>query len=326
MVIVFGSINLDLVFRVPALPRPGETVAGPAYQCLPGGKGANQALAAARAGSVVVMAGAVGRDAFADLATAPLREAGVDLERLLACDAPTGCAAVCIDDAAENLIVVASGANALADQAGIEATLLGPGSVVVIQHEVPVPQSAALARRARAAGARVVWNAAPALPLDTATLACVDVLVVNRHEAETMASDLGVGGASPQQLACALSDRCGFDVVITCGAAGSVAANALTVCEVPALKVAAVDTTGAGDAFVGVFASALERGADRAEALSLASVASALTCLAVGAQSSLPIATQIQAARRRLAPLAVTNRASAPTGARRPGSAGPRPG
>ena len=301
MVIVFGSINLDLVFRVAELPGAGETVAGPSYQCLPGGKGANQALAAARAGSEVIMAGAVGNDAFAQLASASLRDAGVDIERLLVRDAPTGCAAVCVDDRAENLIVVASGANALAEQDCIEARLLTRSSVVVVQHEVPIAQSVALARRARAAGALVVWNAAPAQWIDPATLLTIDVLVMNTHEAGRLATDLGLHGETPLQTACALADRCGIEIVITCGAAGSVADNERQVWEIPALRVDAIDTTGAGDAFVGVLASAIERGMDRTEALALASVGSALTCLAAGAQSAVPAANQILAWRPRLA-------------------------
>lgn len=304
MVIVFGSINLDLVFRVPILPGPGQTVSGPDYLCVPGGKGANQALAAARAGSEVVLVGAVGDDSFASIATHLLREGGVDLSRVLTNEAPTGCAAVCVDAHAENQIVVASGANAFAKQSGVDDTLLVRSNVLVLQNEVPTEENLQLARRARARGTRVLWNAAPAKDLAPDALGSIDLLIVNADEASWLASTLGMTVDTPSRVARALSNRCGPTVVVTCGSLGSVAATNDVDFEIPCLAVQAVDSTGAGDAFVGVLASAIDRGVEFAEALAQASVAGALACQAPGAQSALPTAAAIHASRPRLGPIA----------------------
>ena len=164
-VLVFGSVNADLVFAVPELPAPGRTVLGEAYRALPGGKGANQAVAAARDGARVALAGAVGRDPLADVALSASRAAGVDLSRVAAVDAPTGCAAICVDPAGWNQIAVAAGANALARAAQVEDAALGPGVLLLLQMEVPPAETAGLVARARSRGARVALNLAPAGPL-----------------------------------------------------------------------------------------------------------------------------------------------------------------
>ena len=308
MVVVFGSINLDLVFRVPVLPRPGQTVSGPSYACLPGGKGANQALAAARAGSSVVMAGAVGGDPFGRMAIESLRLGGVDLSRVAVCEAPTGCAAVCVDDHAENQIVVASGANAYASERSVETDLLSAESVLLLQNEVSLEQSEKLAQRARARGARVVWNAAPVAPLTKQALQAIDVLVVNALEAHELASSLGIGRDAPIETAQALAEYCGCEVVVTCGSSGSIAVTHAGLWEIPSLQVQAADTTGAGDAFVGVLASAMDRGLERAEAYAWASTAAAMACLGSGAQAALPTASAIAASRPRLGMIKVSSR------------------
>ncbi|HYZ60959.1 MAG TPA: PfkB family carbohydrate kinase, partial [Acetobacteraceae bacterium] len=191
MILVFGSINLDLIFAVDQLPAPGETVLGPGVALQPGGKGANQAVAAARDGAQVIMAGAVGRDALAPAAFALLREAGVDLHRVIEVDAATGCAAICTDRQGRNLIAVGSGANLLVRDAQVEDALLRPDTTLVLQMEVDPAQTASLIRRASAAGSRIVLNLAPAAPLDPAALRLVDILVVNEHEAAWLARHLG---------------------------------------------------------------------------------------------------------------------------------------
>src|SRR5216683_1781927 len=170
VILVFGSINIDLVVPVALLPRPGETVLGGDYALLPGGKGANQALAARRAGAAVMLAGAVGNDSFAALALENLRRDGVDLALVRHVERPTGVAAIMVaaDGArrGENLIAVASGANRDASAASILDAALGPDTIVVCQMEVPAIENWALLRRAHAAGARTVLNLAPAAPLD----------------------------------------------------------------------------------------------------------------------------------------------------------------
>ena len=165
MIVVFGSVNLDLIFRLPRIPAPGETILGPATDQEPGGKGANQALAAARDGARVVMAGAVGQDALADAALALLLQEGVDLTRLARVPASTGCAAIGVDPAGRNAIMVGSGANLHARADQVEDALLGPGTTLLLQMEVPVEENVALIARARARGVRIVLNLAPAAPL-----------------------------------------------------------------------------------------------------------------------------------------------------------------
>jgi ribokinase len=169
MILVFGSINIDLVFALPSLPRPGETVLGNGYRSVPGGKGANQAVAASRDGAKVSMVGRVGRDGFGEMMRASLREAGVDVSGVLDSDGPTGCAAVCVDGEGRNLIAVAGGANLLARAANIPEALLTPETTLLLQLEVPVPEVQAAARRAKAKGARVILNLGPALKLPLST-------------------------------------------------------------------------------------------------------------------------------------------------------------
>src|SRR6266542_3877719 len=170
MIIVFGSINLDLVATVERLPNAGETLAARSFAMSPGGKGANQALAARRAGSSVAMVGAVGRDAFADPALALLREDGVDVSHVRAVDAPTGVALIHVDAQGENAITVVAGANARASADWVPETVLDALTIVVMQLEVPLSEVDNLARRAHAAGSRAILNAAPARPLSAELL------------------------------------------------------------------------------------------------------------------------------------------------------------
>ncbi|HEX3536681.1 MAG TPA: ribokinase [Stellaceae bacterium] len=289
MILVFGSINIDVLMPVPHLPAPGETVLGGDYVLAPGGKGANQALAAHRAGAKVMMAGAVGGDGFAAAALELLERHGVDLGLVRRVSAPTGCATVLIGADGENLIAVASGANAAVRAADVPDALLGPATVLVCQMEVPPAETAALIRRARRRRARVMLNLAPALPLEPGLLADIDVLVANWGEAAT----LGQQEAAATRLRAAL--------VVTEGAAGATAylADGARI-VVPALAIEPVDTTGAGDAFVGVLAAALDQGLALAPALHRASAAAGLACLGRGAQPALPDRTAIDAALARL--------------------------
>ncbi|MBU6497442.1 MAG: ribokinase, partial [Rhodospirillales bacterium] len=183
MIVCFGSINLDLIFAVPRLPVAGQTVLGPTLHMEPGGKGANQAVAAARDGATVVFAGAVGRDALADDALGLLRAAGVDVSRVAAVDQATGAAAICVDPAGENLIAVASGANLAARAGQVEDALLGPQTTLLLQRETDPQETEVLIARARAAGCRIVLNLAPPGRLAAAALRALDVLVVNEDEA-----------------------------------------------------------------------------------------------------------------------------------------------
>jgi ribokinase len=289
-VLVFGSANADLVFPVPQLPAPGVTVLGEGVRSFPGGKGANQAVAAARDGARTAFAGCVGRDAFADVATAGLREAGVDLSRLLVVDQPTGCAAICVDPAGRNQIAVAPGANLAARAAQVEDAALHPGVVLLLQMEVPPAEIAALVARAKARGARVVLNLAPPGDLPEATLRAVDLLVLNEHEAAVLAGRLGCPPVAP-----ALHAVLGIGVAVTRGEAGSEAATAAGRVAVPAFTVTPVDTTGAGDCWCGVLCASLDRGLTLAEAMRRAAAAAALACTRPGAAAGMPTAAETDA-------------------------------
>ena len=290
MIVVFGSINVDLIVPVPHLPRPGETVLGGNYALLPGGKGANQALAARRAGADVVLAGAVGGDSFAGIALDLLRRANVDTRLVRIVEQPTGCAAIMVSSEAENMIAVAPGANSSTRSDQVPDELLGAGTTLVTQMEVPPSETALLIRRQRARGGYSLLNLAPALPVDTALLEEIDLVVANEGEAAAM-------GSSPNRLA----ERLRHGLVVTRGAAGAVALlREGTRIEVPALAIEPVDTTGAGDTFVGVLAAALDLGSTLETALRRASAAAGLACLARGAQTAMPDDAAIAAAVGRL--------------------------
>ena len=202
MIVDFGSLNVDLTIPVAKLPSPGETVLGPDYSTVPGGKGANQALAAARAGAKVHMAGRVGRDGMADIALAELRKAGVDLTHVETDDHPTGIAAICIDRAGQNMIIVASGANMSAVERQIPDALLGTGTIVMLQMEVWPAQNWALVARAASRGAKVLLNAAPAGPIPGIALASLDWLIVNENEAVAIGASFGSGALEIGRASC----------------------------------------------------------------------------------------------------------------------------
>jgi ribokinase len=292
MIVCFGSINLDLIFSVPHLPTAGETVLGPAMRIEPGGKGANQAVAAARDGANVVFAGAVGRDALAAQAVALLREAGVDLSRVPALDTSTGAAAICVDPHGGNQIAVASGANLQARAAQVEDAALGPSTTLLVQAETDLVETAALILRARHRGSPVVLNLAPASALAAEALRAVTVLVVNETEAAWLGGQLGTG-ADPVSLRRVLGE---VDVVVTMGGSGLEAATREGGLRLAVHPVVVVDTTAAGDCFCGVLAAALDRGASVHDAIRRANVAAALACSRPGSQASLPLRHETDAA------------------------------
>jgi ribokinase len=209
MILVFGSINIDLLVPVPGLPRPGETVLGGDYWLLPGGKGANQALAACRAGASVMMAGAVGKDAFAAAALDLLRRDGVDLALVRQVHRPTGLAAIMVGGSGENLIAVASGANVAVTSEIVPDDMLAPQRIVLCQMEVPAAETAGLIRRAARRGARSILNLAPAVPIEPSLFEDLDLLVANKAEAATLGGD-----------AAAIARRLRQGFVVTRGAAG----------------------------------------------------------------------------------------------------------
>ncbi|MEO0976339.1 MAG: ribokinase [Pseudomonadota bacterium] len=286
MITVFGSINLDLVVAVPYLPKAGQTVTGPDHQTFPGGKGANQALAARLAGAPVRMVGAIGQDAFGPLALTNMESAGVDLSAVRRLPGASGLAFIGIDAEGENQIIVASGANARVDANWLEGSL-SKADTLLLQGEVPVSQMQRAIERAVRSGTSVFWNPAPVPREDIlASLDAVETLVVNESEAEEIAARAGLtGGLDVFIDHFATGAR---RVVVTLGAKGVRAGFGGNSYQVGAPAIKAVDTTGAGDAFCGALAAALDAGTPFMRALKEGVAAGALACSATGAQSSAP--------------------------------------
>jgi ribokinase len=288
MIVVFGSINLDFIASLQTLPKPGETALGSTYITAPGGKGANQALAAARLGAKVKMIGAVGRDSVAVEALALLSEAGVDLTGIRDVEAPTGAAFIGVDDAGENLIMVASGANASVKADWLRGVGISEKDILLVQREVPEQELANAIGYAHAQGARVILNAAPAGPVPPELLLALDTLIVNEHEAGVVARGLGLAETDPENIARAIDATYGVPTIVTLGAAGAIGWTGGVRRPVAAPAITAVDTVGAGDCFCGAFAAAREAGFGFTGALARGVAAGSLACRIKGAQPSFP--------------------------------------
>ncbi|THV42506.1 ribokinase [Glycomyces buryatensis] len=303
-VVVLGSANLDLVYEVDRIPAPGETVLSRGFEAFPGGKGNNQAIAAARAGADVSFIVALGRDSAADRLAEQATGAGIHLLDRRA-GAPTGSAIIFVDRRGENSIVVNSGANAeLVDLTAAELRDIASAGVLVLQLETPIATVEAAVRAAKATDTAVVLNAAPSGAVPAELLGQIDILVVNEHEAAELAGE--PDGTGERSLLSVLTGH-GCAVIITLGADGAlVGVPGESPVRVAALKVDAKDTTGAGDAFVGAFAAALdraERSADLSalvEATEFATAAAALAVQRKGAVPSIPTLEEVRKFREAL--------------------------
>ncbi|MCR6493592.1 ribokinase [Cellulomonas sp. P24] len=308
-VVVVGSANADLVLDIDHRPAAGETILGSDLVTTPGGKGANQAVAAGRLGTDVAFVGCIGADAHGELLRASLTGAGVDLQGLRVVDAPTGSAIILVTPDGENSIIVSPSANrhltpALVDE--LRPVWAG-ATVLVAQLEIPLETVASMLPEAHASGTRVVLNAAPAAILPDEVLSVADPLVVNESEAAFLLAHAGTatphdGWAEPGEVATALLSLGPRSVVLTLGAAGAVlvergivlgddgarSATSPDVVRIPGHTVAVVDTTGAGDAFVGALAAHLSEGVDLPEAVRRANDVAAVAVTRRGAQESYP--------------------------------------
>jgi ribokinase len=293
-VTVVGSINMDLVVRVPRFPIAGETILGGVFQTIPGGKGANQAVAARRLGAEVAMIGRVGDDAFGSVLRQTLVQEGISTERLtVAAVQATGVALITVEDSGENTIIVVPGANGQITTADIDAahSLIAGADILLMQLEIPLQVAEYAAELAHAGGVTLILNAAPAQPLPPALLAQVDYLVVNEVEASLLA---GTVAAHPADAARALQALGAQAVVVTLGAEGSLLVSRDgTSVSAPQFTVRAVDTTAAGDAFAGAFAVALASGMPPDQALRWGNAAGALAVTRAGAQPSLPARLEV---------------------------------
>jgi len=287
MILIAGSANLDFVVRATHIPGPGETVLGQNFQTYPGGKGANQAVACARAGGADThMLLCVGQDAYAAPLLASLNAAHVRLKTIKALDQPTGCAFICVADNAENAITVAPGANHCLQPEHLPD--LGGMSHLLMQLEIPLTTVTAYAQAAKAQGVQVVLNAAPAQPLPAALLDAVDLLIVNEGELRALVP-------RPASVIDNLRQLQVPQVVVTLGSRGCVARQGQQFVLQTGFEVSAVDTTGAGDTFCGSLVAALSQGLALTDALRQASAAAALACTQRGAQASVPDAAAVAA-------------------------------
>ncbi|MRH28447.1 ribokinase [Microbacterium sp. SYP-A9085] len=288
-VTVVGSINVDEIVVVPRHPEPGETLLATSSALAPGGKGANQAVAAARLGADVHMVGALGDDDRAAVALSLLADAGVDLAGVSRADAPTGIARITVDAGGENTIIVIPGANARVDAAFVAAheQAIAAAAVVVLQGEIPATGSA---RAAELATGRVLLNLAPVVEMPDAVLRTADPLVVNVHEARLLLTAWGDDGGDPDDgEAAGRLRRHGIrSVVLTRGEHGAVCVDAAGVTSISSPRVAAVDTSGAGDAFVGALAARLAAGDDLRTAAAFAVRVGAFAVRGAGTQPSYP--------------------------------------
>jgi len=296
-IVVVGSLNMDLVVRMPQIPKPGETLLGGVFKTFPGGKGANQAVAAARLGSHVTMVGCVGKDSFGKELQAALEAEGIDTTHILVHPrAATGVALIQVDARGQNSIAVASGANFQLTSRDVEKALaaIGQFDVVVMPLETPLETIYTAARIGSRRGAKVVLNPAPAQIMEKEILELVDVLLPNEHEIALMTGLTVKSIADVNQAALKLFQAGVKNLIVTLGERGSVVFTGEEQgLLIPACQVQAVDTTAAGDCFVGALGVALGEGQSLQTAAEFASAAAALSVTREGAQPSLPHRDQV---------------------------------
>ncbi len=297
-IIVFGSLNMDLVAQVPQLPQPGQTLLGSRFVTVPGGKGANQAVAAARLDAPTMMVGRVGDDAFGTALCKSLQASNVSTEGVLAADGPSGVALINVDETGENQIVVVPGANGKVDVSDVDRLpLVAESSILLMQFEIPLMAVQTAAERAVAHGANhtVIVDPAPArteLPMGFYGL--VDILTPNQIEASQLTGIKVKSIPTAMAAAQVLRQRGTSTVIVKLGSQGAVVASESAVFHLPAFMVQAVDTVAAGDAFNGGLAVALSEGKSLRSAVEWASAVAALSVMKTGAQSSMPTREQVE--------------------------------
>ncbi|HMP40288.1 MAG TPA: ribokinase [Roseiflexaceae bacterium] len=294
-ILVFGSINMDLVTRTPRLPAAGETLIGHTFFTAPGGKGANQAVVCARLGAPTDMVGRIGDDVFAESLRTSLQTYGVDTRFVTVAPGPSGLAAIAVSDAAENTIIVIAGANNHVGEADIArmTPALAQARVLLLQLEVPLAAVIAAAAAAREHGVLVVLDPAPAQELPAELYRLVDIITPNETEAALLTGVMPGDDTAAVQAAHILLERGVRHAVIKLGARGALLANADGTHIIPAFSVTAVDTVAAGDAFNGGLAVGLDAGLPLTEALRLAAATGALAVTKEGAQQAMPTRAEV---------------------------------
>ena len=297
-VVVIGSLNMDLVTRAPRLPRGGETLIGHSFATVSGGKGANQAVAAARLGAQVSMVGCVGNDDYGVQLRDALLAEQINCQAVSVVEDSSGVALIVVDDNSQNAIVIVAGANGLMTPGVVDRfdAVLQAADVIICQLEIPDATVGHALKRGRELGKTVILNPAPASrPLPSDWFASIDYLIPNESEAAAL-SGLPVDSLeSAEKAAARLISMGAGNVIVTLGAQGALFSNGAGYQHFPAPKVKAVDTTAAGDTFVGGFAAALAAGNTEVEAIRFGQIAAALSVTRAGAQPSIPTSTEVQA-------------------------------
>ena len=287
-ILVVGSLNADLVVRTPRFPQPGETISGEDLQVIPGGKGSNQAVAAARLGTGVSMLGRVGKDNFGDYLLENLKTNKVDAKLVQRDEASTGTAVIIVDSNGQNSIVLSAGANGKVSSADVDAASFSDYKLLLLQLEIPIPAVLSAAKRAHEKGLRVILNPAPAKQLPEELLALADFLIPNETELNLLTGLPVHDLTSAEQAARTLLERGVKNVIVTLGSKGALIVTNEQVSPIESFKVDVVDTTAAGDAFIGGFATALLQDKLLEESVRYGCACGALAATKFGAQPSLP--------------------------------------
>jgi len=292
-ILAVGSLNADLVVRAPRFPQPGETISGDDLQVIPGGKGANQAVAAARLGSTVSMLGRVGKDNFGDFLLDNLKSNQVDSKLIQRDDASTGTAIIVVDSHGQNSIVLSPGANGKVSPADVDSASFLHHDLLLLQLEIPTPTVLSAAQKARANSLRVILNPAPAQALPNELIALTDFIIPNETELSLLTNRAVDDISSAETAARKLLERGAKNVIVTLGSNGALIVNNTQATQVDTFKVNVVDTTAAGDAFIGGFASVLES-SSLLDAVRYGCACGALATAKFGAQPSLPTKEEVE--------------------------------
>ena len=296
-VIVVGSVNMDITARTDKLPDTGETVAARSVEYLPGGKGLNQAVAAAKIGTTVVLAGCLGSDSFADELASFVRRHKIDVSCLRRSEKNSGIALITVDERGQNTIVVAPGSNADVCPEDVKKLPVSPGDVVVRQFEIPPAAVAAAFAKARRYGARTILNPSPVCPIPDEIFRNTDILIVNETELAFLSRE-NVDENTPAEKIADAAEKLKTDaeqtVIVTLGSRGALVAGSKDMLFVDSYKVPAVDTVGAGDCFAGVFAAKLAEGKDVGENVKTAARAAAVCVTRKGAAPAMPDAGELE--------------------------------
>lgn len=293
-ILVIGSLNVDLVVRAPHFPQPGETISGDDLQVIPGGKGANQAVAVARLGASVAMLGRVGKDNFGDFLVNNLKSNNVDSQLVQRDDASTGTAIIVVDSNGQNSIVLSAGANGKVSSGDVNHAPFPAGGLLLLQLEIPIPTVLFAAQRAKESDVRVILNPAPAQELPAELISLVDFIIPNESELALLTGLPVIDISSAERAAKHLLEHGAHNVIVTLGSNGALVVTKENTSHIPSFKVEVVDTTAAGDAFIGGFATALLEQKSLEDAVLYGCACGALATSKFGAQPSLPSKEEVE--------------------------------